>query len=291
MTRDAGASEAALRTLADRFGRGIEEIAADAIRVADANIVRAIQLVSTERGRDPRDYALVSFGGAGPLHAAAVARELDIATVVVPPNAGVLSAYGLLASDYVTYETRTRRIEVDDAAADAVREVFAELGQVASDRFQALGVKGEVTRTHTLDMRYVGQAFEVTVPLGVGELVSLDEASLMARFDAAHHRVFEFGGSGGLARAEIVSFRLGSAVSPGALPALKEAAEAGIPTEIEVFDAGARVTTARWRRAALPRGDWLDGPMLIEDVTSTILVPAGWRAQVDACDNLVMKRR
>ena len=291
MTLDAGASEAALRTLADRFGRGIEEIAADAIRVADANIVRAIQLVSTERGRDPRDYALVSFGGAGPLHAAAVARELDIATVVVPPNAGVLSAYGLLASDYVTYETRTRRIEVDDAAADAVREVFAELGQVASDRFQALGVKGEVTRTHTLDMRHVGQAFEVTVPLGVGELVSLDEASLMARFDAAHHRVFEFGGSGGLARAEIVSFRLGSAFSPGALPALKEAAEAGIPTEIEVFDAGARVTTARWRRAALPRGDWLDGPMLIEDVTSTILVPAGWRAQVDACDNLVMKRR
>ncbi len=290
MTLDAAAAEASLGPLAERFERGREEIAADAIRVADANIVRAIQLVSTERGRDPRDYALVPFGGAGPLHAAAVAAELDIATVVVPPNAGVLSAYGLLASDYVTYETRTRRIMVDGDAADQVRAVFQELGQAADDRFAALGVTGDVDYSHTLEMRYVGQAFEVPVPLTAADLDALDEASLLAHFDTAHHRVFEFGGSGGLARAEIVSFRLGSAVSPGTLPALREAAQGGTATEVEIFDAGARTTAALWLRAALPRGEWLDGPLLVEDVTSTILVPAGWRARVDECDNLVMQK-
>ena len=88
-----------------------------ALQLADANIVRAIQLVSTERGRDPRDYALVPFGGAGPLHAARIAEELGIATIVVPPNAGVISAYGLVASDYTKFDAVTRKMKLDEAAA------------------------------------------------------------------------------------------------------------------------------------------------------------------------------
>ncbi len=286
----AAAATAALAPLARSFELSVEAFAADAIRVADANIVRAIQLVSTERGRDPRDYALVPFGGAGPLHAAAVAAELDIATVVVPPKAGVLSAYGLLAADYVTFESRTRRTEVDDAVGDSVRRAFDDLARASLERFGALGVEGEVRHAYSLEMRYVGQAFEVPVPLTAAELNELDFDALMAHFDAAHHRVFEFGGAAGLARAEIVSFRLGSAVAPETLPALREPGEAGAAGEVEIFEAGAWRAAALWSRAALPRRTTLPGPLLIEDVTSTIHVPDGWRARVDDCDNLVMTR-
>ena len=99
----------------------VEQIADSAIRLADANVVRAIQLISTELGRDPRDYVLVPFGGAGPLHAGRIAEDLGIETVVVPQNAGVLSAFGLLASDYSQYDTVTRKMPLDAAAPDAVQ--------------------------------------------------------------------------------------------------------------------------------------------------------------------------
>ena len=90
------------------------------MRLANANIVRAIQLISTERGHDPRDYVLVPFGGAGPLHAARIAEELGIATIVVPPNAGVISAYGLIASDFAKFDAVTRKMRSTmRAAADA----------------------------------------------------------------------------------------------------------------------------------------------------------------------------
>ena len=95
MRLDVEAARAAFVPLAEEFGMSVEQIADSAIRLADANVVRAIQLISTELGRDPRDYVLVPFGGAGPLHAGRIAEDLGIATVVVPQNAGVLSAFGL----------------------------------------------------------------------------------------------------------------------------------------------------------------------------------------------------
>ena len=197
--------------LATKLGRSVEQVADDAIRVAEHNIVRAIQLVSTERGRDPRDYVLVPFGGAGPLHAARVAEVLGIATIVVPPAAGVLSAFGLVASDFVRYESRTVRIPLDAADADArVRTQFAAMRGEAEAAFATLGLASGLRYTHTLEMRYVGQAFEVSVPLQEEEIARLDAALLRERFDRAHHRIFEFDDSR-TNRAEIVSFRLGIA--------------------------------------------------------------------------------
>ena len=117
MSLDGDAARRAFEPLATRFDLSVEQAAASALQLADANIVRAIQLVSTERGRDPRDYALVPFGGAGPLHAARIAEELGIGTIVVPPNAGVISAYGLVASDYTKFDAVTRKMKLDEAAA------------------------------------------------------------------------------------------------------------------------------------------------------------------------------
>ena len=289
MSIDAAAAERALVPLAERFGMSVAELADSAVRVADANIVRAIQLVSTERGRDPRDYVLVPFGGAGPLHAVRVAEQLGIATVLVPPNAGVLSAYGLLASDFVRYETRTRRIGLGAGAADEVRAVFAELKAQAAARFAELGLVQEPEFSFTLDMRFVGQAFEIPVELTAAELAVASEAVLLDRFNEAHSRVFSFG-EAGLHRAEVVSFRLGASVPPDAVPALNEGTAFAVKEEqSRIFDAGeARDCTVTGRLAL--RDDGRSGPLLIEDETATVFVPHGWRARLDGRDNIVIEK-
>jgi N-methylhydantoinase A len=154
MRLDAEAARAAFAPLAAQFGMTLEAMADSAIRLADANVVRAIQLISTELGRDPRDYALAPFGGAGPLHAGRIAEELGIATIVVPQNAGVLSAYGLLASDFTQYETATRKVAVDGGAPAAVGQIFGELERRMQERFRAYGTQGEIAFTRTLQMRF-----------------------------------------------------------------------------------------------------------------------------------------
>jgi len=291
MSVDVSASSRVFEALSEKFQLSLEEIADSAVRVADANIVGAIQLVSTERGRDPRDYVLVPFGGAGPLHAARVAEELGIRTILVPPNAGVLSAYGLLASDFLQYETQTRRIPLGADAPGLVREVFSQLRDQATASFQNLGVTGKLHFTRSLDMRFIGQAFEITVDIEGHTLADLDADGLLALFNEAHNRVFSFGESG-LHRAEIVSFRLGASVPPDLVPALNK----GIGDQVtrgqaRIFD------QEKWRdclllsRAAI-RDEivGISGPALVEDGTSTIYVPHSWSATVDDQDNILLNQ-
>ena len=291
MSVDVSASSRVFETLSEKFCLSLEEMADSAVRVADANIVGAIQLVSTERGRDPRDYVLVPFGGAGPLHAARVAEELGIRTILVPPNAGVLSAYGLLASDFLQYETQTRRIPLGADAPGLVREVFSQLRDQATASFQNLGVTGKLHFTRSLDMRFIGQAFEITVDIEGHTLADLDAGGLLALFNKAHNRVFSFGESG-LHRAEIVSFRLGASVPPDLVPALNKGIGDHVTRgQARIFDQG------KWRdclllsRAAI-RDEivGISGPALVEDGTSTIYVPHSWSATVDDQDNILLNQ-
>jgi N-methylhydantoinase A len=290
MKVDEAAARRAFEPLDQQLGMGIRELADAAVRVADASIVRAIQLVSTERGRDPRDFVLVPFGGAGPLHAARVAEDLGIHTICVPPDAGVLSAYGLLAADYVQYETWTRRVPVDDDAPAIVRTVLAEMERTLEGAFARFGLAGPLRFRAWLDMRFVGQAFEVPVPLGREDLPGLTAAGLLDRFREAHHQVFEFGETGH-ARAEIVSFRVGAAASAGAIPPLAE--PSGAPAAeglVTVFERGAEAPCRLLTRPAFPRGEPLAGPVLVDDATATIYIPRGWHGTRDQHDNLVLRR-
>ena len=290
MEVDSGLARDAFAVLAMQLGRSVEQVADDAVRVAEHNIVRAIQLVSTERGRDPRDYVLVPFGGAGPLHAARVAEVLGIATIVIPPAAGVLSAYGLVASDFVRYESRTVRFVIDgEGAAERVREQFAAMRAGAEVAFAELGLTSALRFSHTLEMRYVGQAFEVAVPLSEGEIAGLDAAFLRERFNEAHHRIFEFDDSR-TNRPEIVSFRLGIASPPPSIPVLAAADEAPFSAPVTVFDAGDRRPALRFNRQALFEGGECEGPLLIGDDTSTAYVPPAWRARVDRHHNVILTR-
>ena len=290
MDVDPGLARDAFAPLAEQLGRSVEQVADDAVRVAEHNIVRAIQLVSTERGRDPRDYVLVPFGGAGPLHAARVADVLGISTIVIPPAAGVLSAFGLVASDFVRYESRTVRFALDEAgAAERVRDQFAAMRGDAEAAFAALGLTSELRYTHTLEMRYVGQAFEVPIALGESEIARLDAGMLREKFNEAHHRIFEFDDSR-TNRPEIVSFRLGITSPPPSVPALLGADDAPHTDTVTLFDGGERSEARRVNRSALLNGSAGEGPLLIADDTSTAFVPPGWRVRIDAHHNVILTR-
>ncbi|MEI6159874.1 MAG: hydantoinase/oxoprolinase family protein [Roseococcus sp.] len=263
LVMDGAAARAAFAPLAATLGLSIEDAAESVVRIAVANVVAAVRLVSTERGRDQRQHVLVPYGGAGPLHAAAVAEELGMTRVLVPPGAGVLSAYGLLAADHSLFAARTRRRVVAPGCAEAVRAEMAALRAELDARFDAYGVQGERRFEITLDMRLVGQAFEIAVPLEPAALTTLDEAALLAGFSAAHERIYRAPADTARRAVEIISYRAGLHVTRAGLPGL----------------AGAR-------RLDGPRA----GPLLIEDSTASIWVPPGWMAEEDAAGNLMMTR-
>lgn len=290
MEIDETAARAVLQPIATHFGMSLEEAADSAVQLANANIVRAIQLISTERGHDPRDYVLVPYGGAGPLHAAAVAEDLGIGTIVVPPNSGVISAYGLLASDFIQFDSLTRRALVDDSAPEFVRQAFEEMRQRASERARTMGLEGELRLSFVADMRFVGQAFEVPVELDQDDMAGLDAASLRRLFGEAHERVYFFGAE--LRKpVEIVSFRLGVTSPLAKVPVLSETAEYRVPERaIEMYDNRARRRGILLSRGAIEPGRVIAGPALLEDPTSTLFVPNGWSALADEHDNMILTR-
>jgi N-methylhydantoinase A len=293
MRLDIDAARRAFAPLAEAFGMSLEAIADSAIRLADANVVRAIQLISTELGRDPRDYVLVPFGGAGPLHAGRIAEDLGIATIVVPQNAGVLSAFGLLSADFTQYETITHRVTVGATAAPAINRVLDELRSRLSERFRALGFAGDLQFSHTLQMRFVGQAFEVDVPLASEDLAGLDEAGLRTHFDHAHRRVYMDGGGAGLAGKgiEVVGLRVGATAPEVAILPPKAPPRAGrVDRQVTLHENRAARTCAVTTRAAIDAAGGMAGPLLVEDDTATIYVPPGWSALGDASGNLILQR-
>src|SRR5215813_6006964 len=290
MKLDGEAARHVFEPLAKQFNLTIEQAAASALQLADANIVRAIQLVSTERGRDPRDYALVPFGGAGPLHAARIAEELGIATIAVPPNAGVISAYGLVASDYTKFDAVTRKMKLDDAAAAEAARIFSEMRARLAAQFADMKLPGQLLYSYTLDMRFVGQAFEVGVELPAERLSALDAAYLAERFADAHHRTFMHGAT--LDRpVEIVTLRVGATLPIGTAPKLdRDTLAAKAAEKTKVFHGETWIDCARHTAEALAAGQQIVGPAVIEGYTATTWVAPGWTATLDAADNLSLRR-
>jgi len=283
-------SRAVFQSIADQLGVSLEDAADSAVQLANANVGRAIQLVTTERGFDPRDYVLVPFGGAGPLHAASVASDLGITQVVVPPSAGVISAYGLIASDFTQFTSLTRRARVDDSAPDLVRQTYASMVEEASARFKALNLEGEPSVDFIADMRFVGQAFEVPVRFDVSTLAHLTADDIRIRFNEEHHKVFFFGGASSKP-VEFVSFRLGMTMVLEDVPVLSESnATIDHDSEIEIYADRAWCKGRLTSRASLVAGEPVTGPALLEDPTSTLFLPTGWQAVRDPYDNTVMTR-
>ncbi|PRG03864.1 hydantoinase [Burkholderia multivorans] len=292
MKLDIEAAHRAFAPLAEHFGLSAEAVAYNAVRLANANIVRAIQLVSTERGRDPRDYVLVPFGGAGPMQAAQIAEELGIGAVVTPPNPGVTSAYGLLASDFIKYETLTHRVQVGDGTCDDLRTQFAALQRDLQAQFRRMDFIQPLTFSYTLEMRYLGQAFEVPLELDTEGLAALNKEALIAGFVDAHQRMYFHSDKTGRA-VEVVALRVGATLATEHVSALASVAghatDAGVATDL--YDGIARRPCRRLSVTDLDTaGEPIHGPAVLEEYTTTVLVPAGWHARIDAQSNLVLAK-
>lgn len=290
MAIDVEAAHNAFKALADHFKLPVEAIAHNAVRLANANIVRAIQLVSTQRGRDPRDYVLVPFGGAGPMQAAQIAEELGIRKVVAPPNPGVTSAFGLLASDYIKYETLTDRSRIDASTCDRLRSMFATMRQGLEAQFRGMGLDDTPVFRYAVEMRFVGQAFEVALALDDALLESLDQESLRGGFLDAHERIYFHADRTGRPF-EIVALRAGATLPTGEVTAhVSDGTQAAAHAVLKpLYDGVAWSDCQRLPVGALAaRGQEVRGLAVLEDYTTTIVVPSGWTASVDSHRNLIL---
>lgn len=287
---DLAAAREAFRGIADTLKLSVEAAAESAIRLANANIVRAIQLVSTERGRDPRDYVIVPFGGAGALHATAIAAELGVDKVVVPPNPGVISAYGLLASDFVKHESLTHRMALDEATPGVVREQFAAMRSRLEGELASLQLMPPYGWSYSVDMRFVGQAFEVSVPFEYDEIVALTPEAMAQKFVDEHQRAY-FHGASSQRAVEVICLRIACRKKLPELPRLRRSSSGAEKlADAPLFAAGAWVACARMTDGSLADGQAVQGPAILHGATATVVVGAGWQGRIDAEDNLVMER-
>ncbi|HSA80195.1 MAG TPA: hydantoinase/oxoprolinase family protein, partial [Geminicoccaceae bacterium] len=291
MTLDRGAAEAALAPVAERLGFSLERTAHGILGVVTANMVRAIRTISVERGHDPRRFALMPFGGAGPLHAREVARALGIGRVVVPAAPGILCAQGLVVSDLKEDFVAGRRLPIDSSTEGAIRSQVDELCRQAESWFDREDVpRGARTLELSLDLRYFGQNFELAVPFEMGDLP--DAAAVRQRFFAAHEAAYGYYTPHD--QVEVVNFRL---TARGRLyrapPQELLAASAPSPEAIErraVWFATDRATaTPVYERAALQPGQRLRGPAVIEQLDATTLLFPGDVTTVDAAANLLIE--
>ncbi len=291
MKLDADAAHRAFEEVAKRLGTDVRGAAAAAIRLAVANIVRAIQLVSTERGRDPRDYALLPFGGAGPLLAAEIAEELGIRKILVPPNPGVISALGLLSADYVKVRGVTRRMALGDDTPGTLAADCKALRAATEAEFASLGLTGLLEHSLELDMRFVGQAFEIPVAVDPATLGQLGAADLAERFADAHRRVYLHGGEAGR-KVEVVGLRFSVRKRLDDLPEVRErASNLAKPPMAEVVTGGAVVQARLVDAAMIGIGETVSGPALIEGYSSTTWVPPGWSGARDAAGNMLLSKK
>jgi N-methylhydantoinase A len=261
---DRDAAERAIAGLADELGIAVEEAAAGIARVAGTEMARAVRVMTIERGTDPRELALLAFGGAGPLHAAAIADELDMDTVLVPFASGVLSAVGLIVAERRRDLVESVLLAGDELTADAVGAVverLAERGRAELDAPDARVRPG-------YDLRYAGQAFELTIE---GE-PRPDPDDLRAAFERVHEERYGYADSG--SDLELVTVRVAVALEPADLPpgGDREPAEERGTRSARFGDEACDTAVVR----GVP--DELDGPAIVELPESTVVVPPGWRA-------------
>jgi len=289
ITLDPALAAEAVDNVAQSFGLTRSSAADAIIRVANANMSDAVRLISISRGYDPRDFALVAFGGAGALHGVAIARELSIPAVIVPPNPGVTSALGCLLVDVQHDFSESYLAETAEADPVAIEAAFARLEKEALERLAHEGVAAsDIVLQRTIDMMYQGQwrSLAVAAPSPIGAMMDLVEA-----FHRSHAREYNFRRDD----TPVSLFRLNLkavGVVPKAELAIHEAT--GVtPTPVSRrpvwFEAEASIETPVYERTDLPAGLKLAGPAVVEQVDSTVLIPPGTTAEVDQYLNIIIR--
>jgi N-methylhydantoinase A len=282
--------------IAGPLGMSLEAAAHGAHLIAASNMIRAIKAVSSERGRDPRDYALVAFGGNGAIFAAGMAQEIGIGQVLIPPSAGVFSSFGLLYAEVEYYFTRTRKLLLRGADPTALQAVLNGLEDEARTRLAEDGfLSAAIEIRRFASLHYQGQSFELRVPVGAGRLDMTALAAIEEAFGAEHERTY--GHRAGVDEpVELVSLEVIGRGLPDR-PRAASAAAASLAPDIAI--------ASPTRRAYFgPQQGWLEarvinrtalaasqqGPCIVEEYDATCVVPPGWTARLDEFGNIAMRR-
>ncbi len=293
---DAARSRAAIEAKVARpLGMSVEQAAYGAHLIAASNMIRAIKAVSSERGRDPREYVLVGFGGNGPLFSAVMADTLQIRHVLVPPSAGVFSSLGLLFSDIEYHFTRTRKARLALLDPASVEALYVELEHEAMTRLREDGFSGgaiEISRSASL--HYEGQSFELSIPVPSAPLDRAALAVLEEAYGVEHERTYGHR-AGAEEPVELVTLKVvGRAIPAVARSAL--AANANLPEGVAargvVRDAWFGPKHGWLATKVLNRADLVvprSGPCIVEEYDSTCVIPPGWTASLDAHGNMALR--
>jgi N-methylhydantoinase A len=291
MRLDVGAARAAVARLAGDVGLSVAEAAEGTITIANANMARAIRSRTVEKGHDPREFALVAFGGAGPLHAAEVAESLGIPEVIVPPHPGITSASGLLTSDLKYDQMQTVFMVQGSVDADRLNDGLSEIEAELRGWLRRDGVAdADIEVSRMLDCRYAGQGYELRLGLAGGRFSEAD----LDQFHALHER--EYGHSFG-DPIEIVNARVSAVGKRPALAGLR--ASSGDPRSAMVNeqDSTFRVNggleslpTRFYDRQLLPVDEPLSGPAIVFHADTTTLVPPRWSVSAEGSGNLILRR-
>lgn len=278
--------------IAGPLGISPEEVARGIIQVVNANMVRGIRVISVEKGYDPREFALLAFGGAGPLHGAELARELGITRVIIPPYPGINSAVGMLAADIRRDYVLTRVMAEDRVDYRQVNSLFARMKEEALEELGQEGFPRHlVTFACGLDLRYARQAYELPVPLGGGGMGEGQLPQLVQAFHRQHRQAYGY--SREEEKIEVVNLRL---VAQGIMGPPRVQKSRPPPSYTPVSPGGRRPVywqggvqeTPVYRRELLPVGMEFAGPAIVEQLDSTTAIPPGRKFQVDPYGNLVI---
>jgi N-methylhydantoinase A len=300
LSLDVRAARAAIETrIARPLKLGVEAAAAGIVEITDNNMARAIRTVSVGRGHDPRRFALIAFGGAGPLHACRLAELLGMPTLIIPPRPGVLSTWGLLDTDIRATFVRTAgaaaRRATDGGDVSTVETTWAELEAQAQAWLDGEAVPRDRQRVErAADLRYQYQSFELTCPLGEGAVTRERLATLVETFHREHRRLYTYDLPS--APVELVNLRV---TAIGRLPQRATPVSSSSGTNVARAVSGRRRVhfTGRgsldcvcYARARLAPGMRFDGPALVDQEDATTLVAPGFHARVDAALNIILER-
>lgn len=294
MKIDQSLSQAAIARVADKLGLSMLDTAQGILDVVTANMAKAIRVISVQRGYDPRDYVLMAFGGAGPLHAARLARELDIERVLIPLTPGTLCAMGLLLTDLRADFASTRLLLFSHEVAPTINAVLRELEARADDWFNHEGVADQARQVRrSVDMRYRGQNYEIAVALPDGPVDAAALDKLAEGFAEAHKRAYGFVADDPM---ELVTFRL-EAIGLVDKAEFQRRDDAGADASAAIAgtrsvwmsEAASFVDCPVYDRDRLDCGNMFSGPAIVEQMDTTTVVPPGARVSVDPYLNLIME--
>jgi N-methylhydantoinase A len=303
-------AEAALSRLAAKApGFDVPRLARGILRLVNTNMAKVLRIVSLERGHDPRAFTLVAFGGAGPLHACALAQELSIPQVLVPPHPGLFSSWGLLVSDQTHISLKSLLMPASQQPPEQLEAVFQALEAQGRQAFTSQGLaSNHLSFRRRMDIRYLGQSFDLTIPVPAA-LNQEQMQHMLDLFHEEHARVYGYADR--QSEIELVTARVesvaelvkpalpeASPVSPASVPG--HAALAGTPVlqapvasseRLVGFDDVAQMLpTPIYQRETLQAGNRIAGPAIIEQYDATTLLPPGWQAIVDRFSNLLIER-